>query len=177
MKVQRGVEVKLYSFFNLVARWGGWLTPRFGRFTSWKEIRYPLYRRLDGTQGPSGRVRKNAPPPGFDPPTVQLAASQMNLCSQCQMSENCLLWVKYKCSIMNFVAHIEVLYVQFGTMLFHRKGLHLPDSSVTLLCLEVTLLYVSWVCTCQMLFFYLLWRASPTRVRAACLRRFLDHTQ
>ena len=29
-----GVEVQLYSFFNLGARWGGWSTPRSGRFTS-----------------------------------------------------------------------------------------------------------------------------------------------
>ena len=33
---------------------GGWLTPRRGRF----ETRYPLYRRLGGPQGRSGRVRK-----------------------------------------------------------------------------------------------------------------------
>jgi hypothetical protein len=28
-----GVEVKLYSFFNLGIRWGGWSTPRPGHFT------------------------------------------------------------------------------------------------------------------------------------------------
>jgi hypothetical protein len=33
MKVQRGIEVKLYSFFNLCDRWGGWLTLRHGSFT------------------------------------------------------------------------------------------------------------------------------------------------
>ena len=27
------------------------------------KTRYPLYRRLGGTQGPSGRVWKNSPPP------------------------------------------------------------------------------------------------------------------
>jgi len=31
----RRVE-QLYSFFNLGARWGGWLTPRLGRFTPGK---------------------------------------------------------------------------------------------------------------------------------------------
>jgi hypothetical protein len=37
--------------------------------------RYPLYRRLNGRQGWSGRVRDISHPPGFDPRTVQLAAS------------------------------------------------------------------------------------------------------
>jgi len=32
-----GVEVQLYSFCNLDARWGGWSTPRPGRFTPWKK--------------------------------------------------------------------------------------------------------------------------------------------
>jgi hypothetical protein len=36
-KAQRGVEVYLYSFFNLGARWCGWSTPRPGRFTPGKE--------------------------------------------------------------------------------------------------------------------------------------------
>jgi hypothetical protein len=38
--------------------------------------RYPLYRRLGGPQGQSGRVRKISPPPGFDPRTVQPVASR-----------------------------------------------------------------------------------------------------
>ena len=36
---------------------GGWSAPRSGRFTPGK-TRYPLYKRLDGPQGRSGRVRK-----------------------------------------------------------------------------------------------------------------------
>jgi len=40
------------------------------------KTRIPLYRRLGGPQGRSGRVRKNAPPPGFDPRTVQSVASR-----------------------------------------------------------------------------------------------------
>ena len=39
------------------------------------ETRYPLYRRLSGPQGRSGRVRKMSPQPGFDPRTVQPVAS------------------------------------------------------------------------------------------------------
>ena len=37
---------------------------------------YPLYRRLGGPQGQSGRVRKISPPPGFDPRTVQPVVSR-----------------------------------------------------------------------------------------------------
>ena len=37
---------------------------------------YPLYRRLDGPQGRSGRVRKILPPQGFDPRTIQPVASR-----------------------------------------------------------------------------------------------------
>jgi hypothetical protein len=36
-KAQRGVEVELYSFLNLGARWGGWSTPRPGRFNRGKD--------------------------------------------------------------------------------------------------------------------------------------------
>jgi hypothetical protein len=53
---------------------GGWSTPRPGRFTLEKETRYPLYRRLGGPQGRSGRVRKTSPPTGFDPRTVHPVA-------------------------------------------------------------------------------------------------------
>ena len=38
--------------------------------------RYPLYRRLGGPYGRPGRVLKMSPPPGFDPRTVQVAASR-----------------------------------------------------------------------------------------------------
>jgi hypothetical protein len=41
-----------------------------------KETQYPLYKRLCGAQGRSGRVRKISPPPGFDPRTVQSVASR-----------------------------------------------------------------------------------------------------
>jgi hypothetical protein len=37
---------------------------------------YPLYRRLDGPQGRSGRVRKISPPRGFDPWAFQPVASR-----------------------------------------------------------------------------------------------------
>ena len=40
------------------------------------KTQYPLYRRLGGPQSPSGQVRKISHPPGFDPRTVQPAASR-----------------------------------------------------------------------------------------------------
>jgi hypothetical protein len=40
------------------------------------KTRYALYRRLGGTQGQSGWVRKISTPPGFDPRTVQPLASR-----------------------------------------------------------------------------------------------------
>ena len=50
VNLRTGLEVQLYSFFNLDARWGGWSTSRSGQFTPWKETRHPLYRRLGGPQ-------------------------------------------------------------------------------------------------------------------------------
>jgi hypothetical protein len=55
---------------------GGWSTTRPGRFTPGKETRYPMYRKLGGPQGRSGRLRKISPPPGFDPRTVKPVASR-----------------------------------------------------------------------------------------------------
>jgi hypothetical protein len=48
---------------------GGWSTPWPGRFTPGK-TRYPLYRRLDWSQGRSERMGKNLtpPPPGIRSP-------------------------------------------------------------------------------------------------------------
>jgi hypothetical protein len=40
------------------------------------KTRYPLYRGLGGPQGRTGQVRKNSPPPEFDPRTVQPVASR-----------------------------------------------------------------------------------------------------
>jgi len=40
------------------------------------KTRHPLYRRLGGPQGRSGRVRNISPPQGFDPRTVQPVVSR-----------------------------------------------------------------------------------------------------
>ena len=44
------------------------------------KTRYPLYRRLGGPQGRSGRMRKISPLPGFDPRTVKPVASRYTDC-------------------------------------------------------------------------------------------------
>ena len=37
-KAEGGVEVLLYSFFSLDTKWGGWSTPRSGRFNPRKDL-------------------------------------------------------------------------------------------------------------------------------------------
>jgi hypothetical protein len=54
--------------------WGSASRP--GRSLPPGKTRYPLYRRLDRSQGRSGQVRKISPPSGFDPRTVQPVASR-----------------------------------------------------------------------------------------------------
>jgi hypothetical protein len=61
-----GPEVRS-SYRVIVTRWGGgWPTPRPGRIIPGKGTWYPLYKRLRGPYGRSGRVRKTSPIPGFD---------------------------------------------------------------------------------------------------------------
>ena len=50
--------------------------------------RYPLYRRLGGPQGRPGRLRKFAPPVGFDPRTVQPVASSCRPTRKSYSSKN-----------------------------------------------------------------------------------------
>ena len=59
---------------------GAWLTPRPGRFTPGKDIRYALYQRLGGPQGRPRRVRKVSPLPGCDLRIVQPVASRYTDC-------------------------------------------------------------------------------------------------
>jgi hypothetical protein len=42
MKIQRGVVVGLYSFFNFGIRCGGWSKPRSGRFTPQERDPVPI---------------------------------------------------------------------------------------------------------------------------------------
>ena len=66
-----GVEVQIYSFFNLEDGGEG-STQRTVRFSPGKETQ----SRLGGLQGQSRRTRKISPPPAFDPRAVQPVASR-----------------------------------------------------------------------------------------------------
>jgi hypothetical protein len=47
---KESLGARIYYFFNLGARWGGWLTPRFSRFTPGKEIGAPFIGGWVGTR-------------------------------------------------------------------------------------------------------------------------------
>jgi len=71
-----GVDVSLYSFFNLGAKWGGWSTPRPGRFTPRKRKLLSVMQEGAWDPGKFWTGAENlASSPGFDPRTVQPAAS------------------------------------------------------------------------------------------------------
>ena len=65
------LDVQLYSFFNLGARSGYVANARPRPFTPPGMTSCPLYRKMGGPQGRSGRMRRASPPPGFDPRTIQ----------------------------------------------------------------------------------------------------------
>ena len=72
----RGVEVQLCSFLTTALEGGEGSASRPGRSLPPGKTRYPLYRRLGGPLGRSGKVRKISPPPAFDPRTVYPVASR-----------------------------------------------------------------------------------------------------
>jgi hypothetical protein len=57
------VSVDIYCFFSLDARWQCVFNDTNLHFTTGKETRYQLYRRLGWPQGRRGRVWKISPPP------------------------------------------------------------------------------------------------------------------
>jgi len=70
----RGSRGIALLFLDHSTRRGEGSASRPGRSFPPGKTRYPLYRRLGGSQGLSGQVRKISPPPGFDPRTVQPVA-------------------------------------------------------------------------------------------------------
>ena len=76
-KTQRGIRGIALPFLRPRHwRWG-WVvkaTPRplYPRGMTW----YPLYRRLGGTQGRSGRVRNTSPPPDFEHRIIEHVTSR-----------------------------------------------------------------------------------------------------
>jgi hypothetical protein len=75
MKAQRGRRCRLYSFFNLSSRWGGWSTPRPDGFTPRNPV--PVLQEAGWASGPVWTGAENLfPPPGFDPRIPQPVASR-----------------------------------------------------------------------------------------------------
>ena len=69
-----------------------------------EKTQYPLYRTKGGPQGRSGRVRKISPLPGFDPRTVQPAASRYTDCAipapYFQSNQQYLLYVTIQINLL-----------------------------------------------------------------------------
>jgi len=74
-KGSRGIAL-LFLDHGTRREWGSILRP--GRPLPQGKTRYPLYRRLCGRQGRSGRVRKISPPPGFFKITMLLILQYTN---------------------------------------------------------------------------------------------------
>jgi hypothetical protein len=72
---RREVEVKLYSFFNLGARWVGWSTQHPGRLFPGKWIVFNVQKTV-WTAGPVWTGGEKPPSIGFDPLTVQPVVSR-----------------------------------------------------------------------------------------------------
>ena len=70
-RVGRGITL---LFYDAALEGGEWSAARPGRILPPRKIRYPLYKRLGGSHGRSGQVRKISPQPGFDPRTVHPVA-------------------------------------------------------------------------------------------------------
>ena len=78
---------------------------------------YPLYRRLGGPQGRSGRVLKISLPPGFDPRTVQLVTSRYtdwaiaaHTLDYMWQSFLCMKTSRYKSNGRNMCGQIVILF-------------------------------------------------------------------
>ena len=71
------------------------------------KTRYPLYRRLGGPHGRSGRVRKISPSPGFDPRTVQPVASRyIDWAIPARIMYNIMYikWINFSLQMINLVS-------------------------------------------------------------------------
>ena len=88
MKTQRRSTRKcLCSFFNLVARGDGWLSPALGRFTFGKQTLCPMYGRLGGPPLPVWMGAENLAPKGIRSRTVLPLTSCYTDCTIQEFSE------------------------------------------------------------------------------------------
>ena len=103
---QRGVELYLYSSKTSALEGGEGSASRPGRTLPPGKIRYPLYRRLGGPQGRSGRA-ENLAPTGIRSldrharssvaiPTELLGPHMQGATIKCDFSYSCFNLVEYK---------------------------------------------------------------------------------
>ena len=103
---------------------GEWSAARPGRTLPPGKTRCPLYRRLGGPQGRSGRA-ENSAPPGFDPRTVQPVVSRytdwatlplIHICTNCNyQARKLLLSLSYRPVGVKFVSTIQKITEYFHT--------------------------------------------------------------
>jgi hypothetical protein len=75
MNSHKGEEVEFYSFFNLAQMGVDGQRHASAALTPRKRPGTHCTEGLGGLQGRSGQVRKNSPPLGFDPRTLQPVVS------------------------------------------------------------------------------------------------------
>ena len=77
-----------------------------------RKTRYPLYRRLGGLQGRSGRVQKISPSRGLDPRTIQSVASRYTDYSNTLKTEilvPCMLCTGCKAGVKTVAARLRLV--------------------------------------------------------------------
>jgi hypothetical protein len=118
---------------------GGWSTPRPDDLYTGKS-RYPLYRRLDGLQDRSRRVRKISPSPGFHSRTVQPEASRYTNWAIQAHHKEILMWNKLSfITFLNKIGNGRVTHVKL-------RRFRLTFAAVEK---RVTITFCVCVCSCS----------------------------
>ena len=109
---------------------GVWSAARPGRSLPPGKTRYPFYRRLGGPQDRSGRVENLAPPPGFDPRTVQpvtqslyrLSYPALNSCKciRCKCEHFMMVCNEYVAMLLTFSLCTDEYFLLFLTTIQRR---------------------------------------------------------
>jgi hypothetical protein len=105
-------EGKLYPFIITIIRGCGWSTPRSGRFSPGKEMRYPLHNRLYRAHSRQPwLVRIMSSQPGFKPRTLQPVASHCTSYATCvQIFRSvCVYIVRAACLIYLLNTSVSIL--------------------------------------------------------------------
>ena len=80
---------------------------------------YPLYRKLGGPHGRSGRVRKISPLPGFDPQTVHSVASRYTDWAIAAHPELFVLEIKIKDAVYIYIYVLETHFLTDPLIKYH----------------------------------------------------------